>query len=504
MHQVPTSMPRGWPSEGRVSRRRLLQAAGAGGALLLMPSWARGAVLPPQASSRDDSVVVLWNQALLQGVRESKLGPPMVARALAVAHTCGYDAWAAYDRDAVATQFGDALRRPPAERTLANKQKAISFATYRAALDLFPGSKQHFDELMSELGYDPSETAGAAGLGITCAQAVIDFRHDDNSNQLAGYTDTTGYTPANEPMDLTKPFDRATVRDPNRWQPLTYVDASGTAVTPKFIGPHWLNVKPFATPPGVSDSGPAKYGTQAYVDQAQTLIDISATLTDEQKMIAEYWADGPRSELPPGHWDLFAQFVARRDRHGSQEHGIDLDVKLFFALTNAIFDAGICAWSNKRVWDSARPITAIRYLFQGQTIRAWGGPYRSTQEIDGAQWFPYQAATFPTPPFAEYSSGHSNFSAAGAEILRLFTGSDRFGFAVTFPKGSARFEPGLVPAHDITLSWGTFREAADQAGSSRRYGGIHFLQGDLEARATGRQAATAAWATARTYWNGTA
>jgi hypothetical protein len=228
-----------------------------------VPSWARAAVLPPEANPREDSVVVLWNQALLQGVRESKLGPPMVARALAVAHTCAYDAWAAYDRDAVATQVGGALRRSPAERTLANKQKAISFATYRAALDLFPGSKQHFDDLMSELGYDPSETSGAAGVGITCAQAVIDFRHDDNSNQLEGYADTTGYTPANEPMDLTKPFDRDTVHDPNRWQPLTYVDASGIPVTPKFIGPHWKNVLPFATPPAVSDRGPAKYGTQA-------------------------------------------------------------------------------------------------------------------------------------------------------------------------------------------------------------------------------------------------
>ncbi len=178
-------------------------------------------------------------------------------------------------------------------------------------------------------------------------------------------------------------------------------------------------------------------------------------------------------------------------------------MKLFFALTNAIFDAGI-SWSNKRVFDSVRPITAIRYLFHGQTIRAWGGPYQGTQDIDGAKWFPYQATTFPTPPFAEYSSGHSNFSAAGAEILRLFTGSERFGASVTFPRGSAKFEPGAVPSEDLTLSWETFKDAADQAGISRRYGGIHFLQGDLDARLTGRQAATAAWAKARTYWNGTA
>jgi hypothetical protein len=498
--ETPTAPLHMWPAARPISRRRLLQAAGAGGAVLLLPAWARAAVLPPAASARDESVVVRWNQALLQGVRESKLGPPMVSRALAVAHTCAYDAWAAYDRIAVATQVGGALRQPSAERTLANKQKAISFATYRAAVDLFPGSKTTaFDPLMAELGYDAANSVGAAGVGTTCARAVIDFRHDDASNQLNGYADTTGYAPVNDPIDLRpdRAFDPSTVHDPNRWQPLRYIDAAGNDVTPKFIAPHWQNVIPFATPPPASDSGPAKYGTPEYLTQTQALVDISATLTDEQKVIAEYWADGPRSELPPGHWNLFAQFVARRDRHGAEEHGVDLDAKLFFALTNAIFDAGICAWNNKRIWDSVRPITAIRYVFRGQTIRSWNGT------IDGADWFPYQPTTFPTPPFAEYSSGHSNFSAAGAEILRLFTGSDRFGASVTIPAGSSRTEAG-VPADDVTLSWATFKDAADEAGISRRYGGIHFLQGDVDARATGRQAAHDAWAKAQTYFNGTA
>ena len=221
-------------------------------------------------------------------------------------------------------------------------------------------------------------------------------------------------------------------------------------------------------------------------------------------MIAEYWADGPRSELPPGHWDLFAQLVYHRDRTGDSELDLDRAVKLFFALTNAIFDAGICAWDNKCAFASVRPITAIRYLFQGQKVRAWGGPGRGTQTIPGEEWFPYQATTFPTPPFPEYSSGHSNFSAAGAEILRLFTGKDRFGASVTFPAGSANFEPGIVPATDITLRWANFSDAAAQAGLSRRYGGIHFEQGDIDARETGRLAARSAWAKALTYFEGTA
>lgn len=212
------------------------------------------------------------------------------------------------------------------------------------------------------------------------------------------------------------------------------------------------------------------------------------------------------SELPPGHWDLFAQFVSRRDHHGAHKHGVDADVKLFFALTNAVFDASICCWDNKRAFDSVRPITALRYLFRGQQGRAWGGPYQGTQLIKGEDWFPYQPRTFPTPPFPEYSSGHSTFSAAGAEILRLYTRSDRFGDSVTFPAGSSRVEPRTptelgTPRTDITLKWATFSEAANQAGMSRRYGGIHFEQGDLDGRAAGRLVARQAWAKALSYFN---
>jgi hypothetical protein len=319
------------------------------------------------------------------------------------------------------------------------------------------------------------------------------------------YSDYTHYAPVNGPMDIRIPFDPSLVHDPNAWQPLRYVDASGAVVTPGYIAPHWGNVIPFAMASGSelrSPTGPAKFGTQAFREQCQQVIDLSASLTDEQKVIAEYWADGPHSELPPGHWNLFAQQVYNRDHTGDTEHDLDLAAKLFFAMTAAIFDAGICAWDNKRAFNSVRPITAIRLAFRGELIRAWAGPGRGTQLIPGEQWFPYQPTTFPTPPFAEYASGHSNFSAAGAEILKSFTGSDRFGGSVTFAPGSSRVEPGLTPANEVTLSWASFSEAADQAGISRRYGGIHFLQGDLDARATGRKAAQMCWDEVQTLFTG--
>jgi len=464
---------------------------------------------PAQAA---DNIVVTWNKAALQAVRDSTIGPPMVARALAIVHTCIYDAWAAYDARAIGTQLGGTLRRPGGERTIANMNKAISFAAYRAAIDLFPGdAAKVFDPLMAQLGYDINDvsmdTSTPSGIGNAACTAVLDFRHSDGANQLGNltasgipYADYTGYVPVNKPSTVPV-TNLSTVIDPNHWQPLTYFNGT-KVVTPTFVGAQWFKVVPFALSsqdqllPFISSFGPALYGSTTYLQQATDVVALSAGLTDEHKMIAEYWANGPHSELPPGHWDLFAQFVSARDHHS-----VDDDAKMFFALTNAIFDAGIACWDAKRVFDSVRPVTAIAYLFHGQQIRAWGGPGKGTVTEDGSQWIPYQPSTFPTPPFPEYISGHSTFSAAGAEILKLFTHNDRFGDSVTFAPGSSVTEPGLTPQQSVTLSWATFTDAANQAGISRRYGGIHFELGDLVGRATGRLVADEAWQKALSYFH---
>jgi hypothetical protein len=437
----------------------------------------------------------------------------MVARALAIVHTCIYDAWAAYDKKAVGTRLGGELRQPASQRHADNQRKAISFAAYRALIDLFPADKGTvFDPLMIQLGYDPADISTditkPSGVGNVACAVVLNFRHNDGSNQLGNltpsgvpYADYTGYAAVNPPS--TVPVDPATVRDVNHWQPLQYFDSSGAFVTPAFVGSFWSKVTPFALTsadqfrPLIAAAGPALFGSAAFVQQAVDLIILSANLSDEQKVIAEYWADGPHSELPPGHWDLFAQFVSARDHNDLSD-----DVKLFFALTNAIFDAGIVAWDAKRAFDSVRPVTAIPFLFQGKQIRAWGGPYRGTVTTDGRNWIPYQPSTFPTPPFPECSSGHSTFSAAGAEILRLFTRNDAFENSVAFLPGTSRIEPGQTPVRTVTLSWKTFTDAANQAGISRRYGGIHFEIGDLTGRITGRLVANQAWAKAVRLWTG--
>ena len=464
------------------------------------------------AADNRKSITNSWNSAALQGIRDAKLGAPVVARDLAIVHTCIYDAWAAYDEQSIGTQLGAVLRRPASERTVANKEKAISYAAYRALVDLLPvDTNSVYIPLMKQLGYDPNDNSTdietPAGIGNVACAAVIEFRHHDKANQLGDlaqgpYSDWTGYATANTPSPVPA---RASPSDPNHWQPLSYVSSTGDLVTQRFVGAQWCEVTAFALAKGdeyrslVESLGPAKYGSKQYQEQAQELVDISAGLTDQQKMTAEYWSDGPNSEQPPGHWALFAQFVSARDHQT-----LDDDVKMFFVLSNAIFDAGIAAWDAKRAYDSVRPITAIPFLFRGKTIRAWGGPGKGTIEMDGAQWIPYQAATFPTPPFPDYVSGHSTYSAAAARILELWTGSERFGDSVTLAAGSSKIEPGLTPARPVTLRWETFVDAADEAGLSRRYGGIHFRAADLAGRILGRAVALKAWLKAQDYFQGTA
>ena len=339
---------------------------------------------------------------------------------------------------------------------------------------------------MARLGlapYAPVPRQDPAGVGRAVCQVVLNERHRDGSNQLgdenngAPYSDYTRYRPVNT---LTR------VRHLDRWQPVV----SANLARPSFLAPHWGRVRPFAFAPGGEALPPAPpdIGSRDFRRQVEQVLTLSAALTDRDKAIIEYWMDGPLSETPPGHWNLLAQQVSRRDAHA-----LDADVVMFFALNSALMDAGIAAWHCKRHFDSVRPMTAVHELYRGETVRAWGGPGKGTRAIDGGEWQPYQRANAITPPFPEYVSGHSTFSAAAAEVLRRFTGSDDFGGSHTVEARSSRIESGIVPGAPVTLAWATFTAAADEAGMSRRFGGIHFESGDLEGQRLGRGVAASVW-----------
>jgi len=477
------------------------------------------------------NLIIAWNNITLDAIRaigklpfsspdRERGGPPQVARSIGIIYTTIYDAWAAYD-DIAKTTHSPTPRRPVAQRTDSNRRKAISQAAYRAITDQFPPSifsepfKTEYESKLNEkliaegiaIGDTNTNANNPVGVANLAANAVFAFRHSDNANQAGLYADTTGYVPINPPMVVALPAAPDAIAFPGRWQALTYLNADYEAKTPRFIAPHWGLVKPFALTNGSQfrpSTPPQNPLSQGYLDQAKHVIDIQAQLTSEQKVIAEYWADGPKSELPPGHWTEFAAYVVERPiilgLPKSGNLGLDDTVKLYFVLANAIFDASIATWDAKRHFDYVRPVTAIRYLFRDKLISAWGGAGKGTQKILGESWRPFQVPTFPTPPFSEFTSGHSGFSMAAATVLRKFTGSDRFGFFYA-QNEPLKADPS-EPVTDLVLSWLTFTSAAREAGESRLYGGIHFYEGNVVGLDIGEKVGEATYARAQDLWSG--
>ncbi len=459
------------------------------------------------------SVVSDWNKVALAEVRLAKQGPPIVARSLAIAHTCIYDAWASYSAKALGAVVGDTLRRPAAERNAANRTEAISYAAFACLRNLFPLGESRLRDAMATMGYNPdnlsTNTSTPAGLGNSVALAVIDSRRNDGSNQYGdlapgAYKDYTGYVPQNAPLPFCTPQSLVCapliVNDEYKWQPLY----NEMGALQSFIAPHWERVKPFALTsadqlddlpglkalPSIQRDNPARY--RINVD---LILKYSRELTPERKLIVEYWADGPASEFPPGHWGLFAQFVSARDNNS-----IGKDAKMFFAMHNASFDAGIAAWHLKRKFDGVRPITAVRFFKQGQSIVAWGGPGRPVEAIQGEKWMPYNPGSNPTPAFPAYVSGHSSFSSASATVLQLITGSDKFDYQTTIPANFGRVEPGVPPVATV-IAYKRFSDAVNDAGMSRLYGGIHFKDDNTAGQLIGNAAGQLAYDKAKKLFN---
>jgi len=280
---------------------------------------------------------------------------------------------------------------------------------------------------------------------------------------------------------------------------------------------------------------------------------------DLARVLAEFWADGPNSETPPGHWNVLANYVAdnpltvkKIGGTGPVVDDLEWDVKVYFALNAALHEAGCACWAAKRYYDGWRPIGAVRYLgglgqssnsglpsynanglplisnvielvtsatvssgrHAGLTpgkiaVLAWPGPpadsvnqHSGVKWIHADNWSTYQRTNFVTPAFPGYFSGHSTFSRSAAEILAAITGTNFFpGGLGTYSNYTLGFENG--PSQPLTLQWATYYDAADQAGISRIWGGIHPPIDNLAGRRAGAQIGKDVWALAKRYFDGT-
>lgn len=487
-------------------------------------------------------------------------------------------------------------------------------------------SLSEFDDVMDSLCYpiDVTTTEGGspAALGNRIAAAVLAYGLTDGSNQAGGYADPD-YKPVNAPLVVAKPG--TTMSDPNRWQPLQLehmISQNGIPVVngvQQAVGTHWGQVKGFALPaPSSANASPIDPGPpprlgdpvtdQAFKDQVvevirdSSLLDASTTQTidispgvrganplgsndghghpvnpatgqpyapdvvnvgDYARALTEFWADGPKSETPPGHWNVIANHVsdelAPNLKVGGSGPAVDRlqwDVKLYLALNGAVHDAAIVAWGLKGEYDGTRPISMIRYMgglrqssdpslpsynkeglplvpglielitnetaapgqrhaalagHEGEiAVYAWAGnPKDPKTQASGAAWIlaanwvPYQLPTFVTPSFQGYASGHSSFSRAAAEVMTGFTGSEYVPGGLdewTTKVGTLKVEAG--PTADVVLQWATYYDAADMAGQSRLFGGIHVQVDDFTGRRIGSECGQEAWARAQQYYSG--
>ena len=425
-----------------------------------------------------------------------------------------------------------------------------------------------------------------------------------------------GYEYVNEPLPAG--VAGIVVQDVNLWQRLQIVNAVDQNGFPQgpiqpYLGAQWLGVRPFAltgtdpTRPWIDPGPPPLFGTSSHAEFISNLVAVirfSSELTpddgatidispgalgnnslgtndgqgytnnpvtglpyapnvakrgDFTRALTEFWADGPSSETPPGHWNAVANDVAdspltvkRIGGSGPVVDDLEWDVKVYFALNGGLHDAACAAWSIKRYYNGWRPISAVRYVGQlGQSsdptaasyhpdgfplitnlielvtaataasggrhaglepgklaLFCWPGQpanpaatYQGVQWVHADNWMTYQRTNFVSPAFPGYVSGHSTFSRSAAEVMTAITGSPFFpGCLGSYTITNLINELG--PSEPVTLEWATYFDAADQVGLSRIWGGIHPPADDIPGRRTGAQCGQGAWALAQQYFDG--
>jgi len=570
------------------------------------------------------SVARVWDEAMLDAIRRDLPAPGTHARNLFHVSAAMWDAWAAYDPKADGYFVTEKRKASDVQAAREEAISFAAYRVLLWRYSYGANMRVTFDELtrtMRSLCYRPSFTStkgpSPAALGNRIAAAVIRYGRSDGAMERLHFQDES-YVPVNDPLVVSQPG--TAIHDATFWQPLALsqsVAQNGLAVPGRvqtFIGAQWGHVHPFALKPSKKglpvDPGPPPIGIPSdprYKQAAVDVIRLSSELdpadgqtvdvgldamgnnplgtndgrgyaanpvtgqpyepevvarADFARVLAEFWADGPNSETPPGHWNVIANLVsdspllASRIGPGAADR-LRWDVKLYFALNGAVHDAAIAAWGIKREYNSVRPISMIRHLAgMGQSsdpslpsydrdglplipglielvtkessapgqrhaaladhvgeiaIHTWRGNPKDPSQVSGVDWIlgthwvPYQKATFVTPAFPGFVSGHSTFSRSAAEVLAAYTGSPYFPggeMERTFTPGYLTFEQG--PSKPITLRWASYYDAADQAGISRIFGGIHIPIDDFTGRKIGSKIGKSAWALAARYFAGTA
>lgn len=365
------------------------------------------------------SVVTDWNQAALDAVKATSTAPPFSSRALAMTHTAVFDAVNSISATHQPYKFFESVP------SSTSKAAAAAQAAHDVLVSLFPSQSASFGTLLStQLGSiaDGVDKSNGITLGSSIASGVIASRSGDGTNLSPTYTGGT---------------------NPGDWQPTP----PAFSTTPLFQ--QFATSTPWTMTSGdqFRQGAPAALTSAEYTAAYNEVKELgridSATRTAEQTEIARLWAAGGGTVTPPGQWNKIAQQLS-----DSQGNTLEEDARMFALLNLSTADAAVVAWDMKAEYDLWRPVTGIR---AGDTD---GNP----DTIGDADWTPL----LNTPNFQAYVSGHSTFSGAAAEALKLFFGTDLLNFSLTADDVA------------ITRNFTSLTAAAEEAGQSRIYGGIHW------------------------------
>lgn len=371
------------------------------------------AVMTTEKEIFNDDFVVKWNNVLLSVIRDLKVAPPVASRQMAILHTAIDDALGSCRR----------LRFTSRKCSRSTLVSVISYAAHRVLSNLYPAQIDCFNAALKRAleckeckALSKSELAKIGKAGSLAADRILRCRDNDGSLDYVDYQYSNG--------------------------PMSYQSHAPNFVRVPLL-PQWPNVEPFAIQDvsNFDQGAPPQIGTPGFETAYNEVFTYgkndSSVRTFDQRRIALFWADNAGTSSPPGHWNVILQSIIRKSNM-VDTYKISA---MFKVLTNSLADAAIVCWYHKYKYDAMRPVTAI------------------LNRNRNSNWFPFLA----TPPFPEYTSGHSTFSAAGARALSLVLGTDDISFDT--------ISEGYV--HHVRR-FNKLSDAAKEAGKSRIYGGIHF------------------------------
>jgi hypothetical protein len=455
-----------------------------------------------------------WMEKLLKTIANARLGPTVTSRWLFIASNCIYNSY----------QFVTVGKNPVDLQYWSSNEKGVNNSSLQSWMEY--SCQYFFPMLVTEymkLSFDSSDLIEKHKPLQQIDENSFNLLKNLINNYLLardsdGWKDVNNFPTSEYPngsnfisADNSISQNLNTLPEIYKWTPLKFGSSLKTYLTPGWgsVNKGILSDSEFGQL--IESTSELFPSTSTFLREVEDVKNVTATLTDKEKMSAEFWAGGPGTVTPPGMWIVFADLVIR-----CNSMTIENEIKIYTIISSGIYQAGICAWKLKRQFLQARPIQMIRELDYGHTITSWQG------SISGDVWLPYQELDFVTPPFPDFVSGHSTFSSTCSRLLSYILETDVISLknptitnnivnylSPVLTNSSVNFcmndvfiypdtskvqtTPYIPPLSGVLLNWTNWSDMAKDSGRSRIYGGIHVESSNQAGLFLGRKIGDKLW-----------